>query len=139
MSNKYNDIINLPHHVSKKHPKMSLKSRSAQFAPFAALVGYEDAINETGRLTFEEKEFDEEYKYILDSKMQIIKDNINLKPKLKITYFKKDLKKDGGKYLIINENIEKINDQREVIILKNKQEIPINKIIDIDSDELIFY
>ena len=139
MSNKYDDIINLPHHVSKKHPQMSLESRSAQFAPFAALVGYEEAINETGRLTFDKKDFDEEYKTILDSRLQIIIDNIKLKPKLKITYFKKDLKKDGGNYITIIENIEKIDEYRGVIILKNNKEISIDNIIDIDSSELNFY
>ena len=139
MSNKYNDIINLPHHVSKKYPQMSLESRSAQFAPFAALVGYEDAIKETGRITFERKDFDEEYQSILDRKLQIVKENIILKPKLKITYFENDTKKDGGSYITVLENIEKFNEYREVIILKNKQEIPIKDIVDIDSTEIIFY
>ncbi|MBO5005423.1 MAG: hypothetical protein J6D03_09375 [Clostridia bacterium] len=139
MSNKYNDIINLPHHVSKKYPQMSLESRSAQFAPFAALVGYEDAIKETGRLTFERKDFDEEYQSILDRKLQIVKENIILKPKLKITYFENDTKKDGGSYITVLENIEKFNEYREVIILKNNQEIPIKDIVDIDSTEIIFY
>ena len=139
MSNKYNDIINLPHHVSKKYPQMSLESRSAQFAPFAALVGYEDAIKETVRLTFERKDFDEEYQSILDRKLQIVKENIILKPKLKITYFENDTKKDGGSYITVLENIEKFNEYREVIILKNNQEIPINDIVDIDSTEIIFY
>ena len=139
MSNKYNDIINLPHHVSKKYPQMSLESRSAQFAPFAALVGYEDAKKETGRLTFERKEFDEEYQSILDRKLQIVKENIILKPKLKITYFENDTKKDGGSYITVLENIEKFNEYREVIILKNNQEIPIKDIVDIDSTEIIFY
>lgn len=139
MSNKYDDIINLPHHISKKHPQMSLESRSAQFAPFSALVGYEEAINETSRLTFDKKDFDEEYKKILDSKLQIIIDNIKLKPKLKITYFKNDLKKDGGNYITIIENIEKIDEYKGVIILKNNKEILINDIIEIDSTELVFY
>lgn len=139
MSNKYNDIINLPHHVSKKYPQMSLESRSAQFAPFAALVGYEDAIKETGRLTFERKDFDEEYQSILDRKLQIVKENIILKPKLKITYFENDTKKDGGSYITVLENIEKFNEYREVIILKNNQEILIKDIVDIDSNEIIFY
>ena len=139
MSNKYNDIINLPHHVSKKYPQMSLESRSAQFAPFAALVGYEDAIKETGRITFERKDFDEEYQSILDRKLQIVKENIILKPKLKITYFENDTKKDGGSYITVLENIEKFNEYREVIILKNNQEIPIKDIVDIDSTEIIFY
>ena len=64
---KYDDIINLPHHVSKKHPQMSLEARSAQFAPFSPLTGYEEEIEETGRLTNQRKELNEEVKQILDN------------------------------------------------------------------------
>ena len=63
-NDKYNDIINMPHHVSKTHPQMSLEARSAQFAPFAALTGYGDVINETGRLTNKKIEIDDELKEI---------------------------------------------------------------------------
>ena len=73
---QYDDIINLPHHVSKKHPQMSLYARSAQFAPFAALTGYEDAIKETSRETSEKIDIDDELKSILDSKLQIIMEQI---------------------------------------------------------------
>ena len=77
MNNKYDDIINLPHHISKKHPQMTLEARAAQFAPFAALTGYEDAINETARQTSEKIELDDEAKEILDNKIQIIKEQID--------------------------------------------------------------
>ena len=69
----YKDIINLPHHVSKKHPQMSLEARSAQFAPFAALVGYDSLVHETARLTDEKIEINEEEKEIIDSQLQLIK------------------------------------------------------------------
>lgn len=134
----YDDIINLQRPISK-HPKMSLYQRSAQFAPFAALTGYDGQVKETARLTFERKDFNEEYKCMLDRKMQIIKDNINMNPKLEITYFKKDTKKDGGDYITVIDYIRKIDEYREVIVLKNDQEIPINDIIEIESNDLIFY
>ena len=134
----YDDIINLQRPTSK-HPKMSLYQRSAQFAPFAALTGYDGQVKETSRLTFERKDFNEEYKCMLDRKMQIIKDNINMNPKLKITYFKKDTKKDGGDYITVIDYIRKIDEYREVIVLKNEQEIPINDIIELESNDLIFY
>ena len=66
---KYDDIIDLPHHVSKVHPQMSIWDRSAQFAPFAALTGHEEAIAETARLTNEWHEPDEDKKRELDEKM----------------------------------------------------------------------
>ena len=72
MKNKYEDIINLPHHISNKHPQMTLEARAAQFAPFAALTGYDDEVKETTRLTNRRIELDEEAKSILDKKLQII-------------------------------------------------------------------
>ena len=95
----YDDIINLPHHVSKKHPPMSLYARSAQFAPFAALTGYEDAVRETARETNERIEIDDELKLILDGKIQILFEKIKVKPEVTFTYFIPDLRKDGGAYV----------------------------------------
>ena len=69
--NNYDDIINLPHHVSSKRPQMTLENRAAQFAPFSALTGYSEAIKETGRLTNKKIEIDEEEKIILNTKLQI--------------------------------------------------------------------
>ena len=86
----YADIINLPHHVSKKHPQMSLEARSAQFAPFAALVGYDGLVKETARLTDEKIEINEEEKEILDNELQLIRRQILDKPAVTITYFVKE-------------------------------------------------
>ena len=131
MSNKYDDIINLSHHVSNKHPHMTLEARAAQFAPFAALTGYEDAIYETARLTNERIELDEESKSILDNKIQIIKEQISTRPTISFTYFIPDLKKDGGKYVTVTGIVRKIDEYRQIIILEDKTEIPINEIISI--------
>ena len=131
MSNKYDDIINLSQHVSNKHPQMTLEARAAQFAPFAALTGYEDAIYETARLTNERIELDEESKSILDNKIQIIKEQISTRPTISFTYFIPDLKKDGGKYVTVTGIVRKIDEYRQIIILEDKTEIPINEIISI--------
>lgn len=128
---KYDDIINLPHHVSKKHPQMSLELRAAQFAPFAALTGFEDEVKETARLTNERKEINEELKTILDSKLQIIKKKILQKPKINITYFIHDVRKCGGKYVTVTGNVKRIDEYNQIIILDDKTEIPISEIIDI--------
>ena len=100
MNNKYEDIINLKHSISKKHPPMPLEERAAQFAPFAALTGYEKTIV--------------------------------TKPIVAITYFQKDLRKEGGEYITVTEKIRKIDDYKKIIVLENKTEIPIREILDID-------
>ncbi len=129
---KYEDIIKLPHHVSKRHPQMSLEARSAQFAPFAALTGYEDVVKETARLTNEKKEITEEVKAVLDERIQIIQKNICTKPKVICTYFEPDKKKNGGKYITIEGRVQKIDKYNHVMVLEDKTEIKISEIIQIE-------
>lgn len=129
--NNYEDIINLPHHTSLKHPRMTRESRAAQFAPFAALTGHDDAIKETARLTDKRIELTEEEKLNINNKLQIINDNIKNHPKINITYFEYDKKKEGGKYLTHTGNIKKIDMLEQIIILTDKTKININEIIDI--------
>lgn len=136
---KYNDIINLPHYVSKKHTQMSLEARSAQFAPFAALTGYDDVIRETARLTSDRKELDEELKTILDFKLQIIQEHISMNPKITIRYFVPDLKKDGGSYKTVTGNVKSINKYKKLIILEKEIEIPILEIIEITGEIFMSY
>lgn len=128
---KYDDIIDLPHHISKKHPQMSLEARAAQFAPFAALTGYDDAVKETARLTNERIDLDDEAKMRLDAKLQVIREQLSEKPLVTITYFVPDARKDGGKYITTAGNVKKIDDYKHLIILDNGVEIPIDEIIDI--------
>ena len=130
----YDDIINLEHHKSKKHPPMSLYARSAQFAPFAALTGYEDAVRETARETTERIDIDDEIKAILDGKIQILLEQIKKRPEVSITYFINDLKKEGGAYITVEGIIKKIDTYNQKIVLVNKTEIPINDIIDITGE-----
>lgn len=130
-SGEYDDIINLPHYVSKKHPRMSLEARSAQFAPFAALTGYDEAIRETSRLTNKKIEISEELKAILDERLLFIKLQIHSKPIVTVTYFIPDSKKDGGKYLTVTGKVLKIDEYKQKIVLENKIEIPISEIIEI--------
>ncbi len=131
---QYDDIINLPHHVSKKHPQMSLYMRSAQFAPFAALTGYEDAVKETAREVQERIEIDEELRTILDSKLQIIIENLKFNPEISITYFVPDLKKDGGEYVTVSGIVKKIDMYNQLIYLVNNIQISTNEIIDISGN-----
>jgi len=133
MIENYSDIIHLSRPKSK-HPRMSLHQRSAQFAPFAALTGYESQVKETARLTDKRIEIDEELKQILDMKIQVIKEKIASKPELEITYFIPDDKKDGGRYETIIDNISKIDNYNEKIIMQNGLKIEIKEVIDINSE-----
>lgn len=132
-SDNYEDIINLPHHTSKKHPRMSLEARSAQFAPFSALTGYDEVIIETGRYVDSKIELDETQKLILDNKVQVLNENLQYEPEIIITYFIPDEKKNGGKYEKIVGSVTKISKCKQAIVLKNKIEINILNIINIDG------
>lgn len=128
----YEDIINLPHHVSKTRKPMSLENRSAQFAPFAALTGYGEAIQETSRLTTNKKNLSETEKSIIDNKLRILNSSIKDKPLATITYFVPDSKKSGGKYITESGNIRRIDVINNEIIFVNKKIIKITDIIDIE-------
>lgn len=129
--NKYKDIINLPHHVSKTRKPMSLYNRAAQFAPFAALTGYDDAIKETARLTEERIELSDELKNMLNQKIKLIIENIKLQPEVAITYYVPDNKKSGGVYKTISGNVKKIDEVEKCIIFTNKLKIFFSDIISI--------
>lgn len=133
-NNKYADIINMPHHVSKKHPHMSLYARSAQFAPFAALTGYGEAVEETERVTDNKREIDEELKMELDRKLQWLRENLKSRPEVTFTYFIPDIRKDGGAYQTVTGVVEKIDEYNEKIILEDEKEIYIGEIIDINIE-----
>lgn len=129
--NNYDDIINLPHHISAKHPRLSKEQRAAQFAPFAALTGYGDAIKETARITEDRIELDEEEKKKIDNKILELKNKITEKPKVTITFFVPDIKKSGGEYVTIIGNLKKIDEYNKLLILEDKKKISIKEIIEI--------
>lgn len=126
---EYDYIINLSHYEpSKKHPRMSIYNRSAQFSSFSALTGYEDAVKEVGRMTNNKIELDDDKKLEINNKLNNIKKD---KP-VKLTYFIKDNKKSGGKYIERICNIIKINKIDKTIILSNKDKINIENIIKVE-------
>lgn len=137
-SGKYDDIIKLSHHISKKHSQMSMEERAAQFAPFAALVGYEDAVEETARITTKRIELNEEEKNALDIKLQMLNEQIRVQiyPNVIIMYFVPDLKKDGGKYIKISGTVKRIDEYKQIIILDDKTAISISEIVSITGESL---
>ena len=130
----YEDIINLPHHVSKTRPQMSMLDRAAQFSPFAALTGYDAAIKETGRLTDEKIEMDEDRKTALDMKQTYLIEMLDEQPEISITYFLPDTKKSGGAYVTVTGNLKRFDEYERLLILTNGKKIPMDDIADIESD-----
>lgn len=128
----YDDIINMPHHVSNKHAHMSMHDRAAQFAPFTALTGHNDAIRETARITEREKIIDDDMKSVLDERIAYIRYNISSKPSVSIDYFVSDEKKEGGRYFNIKGNVEKLDFYKKIIRLTDGKEISVDNIINID-------
>ena len=122
----YDDIINLPHHVSATRPQMSMMDRAAQFSPFAALTGYDAAIKETGRLTDEKIEMDEEALNILNMKFQILARSLDDEPEVTFTYFKPDERKAGGAYLTASGVVKKIDAFERMIVMRNGTKIPMD-------------
>jgi len=134
INHKYDDIINLPHHVSKKHPQMLLRDRAAQFSPFAALTGHKATINETARLTDEKQILSEDVIAKLNEQLNFIKENISTNPIVTITYFVPDDRKSGGAYISNTGVVKKINEYNHTVILTDKTVIPIEQISEMQSD-----
>ena len=131
---KYNTIMNLQHHVSKTRPQMPMSDRAAQFAPFAALTGYDAAIKETGRLTDERIELDEEALTTLDMKYQLLMDALDDAPVVTITYFQPDERKAGGKYITATGAVKKVDDFERRITTQDGSKIPMDDVLSIDGE-----
>ena len=127
---KYDDIINLPHPESKTHPRMSEMNRAAQFAPFAALTGYDDEIVEAGRLTDRQSSLDENKKDILDHKLQLAMEDRNRS--ISIKYFVPDEKKSGGSYTHLTGTIKKVDAFNKCIVMNEGDVVSLDRIVDID-------
>jgi ribosome-associated translation inhibitor RaiA len=125
---KYDDIINLEHHVSTKHSRMSLENRSAQFAPFSALTGYEEAVTEEARITESRIDIDEEAKIEVNEKLNYIMKHLDKNIIVSVTYFEKDKKKQGGSYKTIKGIIKKIDDFRKTIEMQTGEIIKIEEL-----------
>lgn len=144
-SDDYRDLIRLPHHVSRRHPQMSLYDRAAQFSPFAALNGYGDSITETARLTSQRPQLDESEKERLDERLRMLQyELLNGKPQttVTVTYFVADEKKSGGALHQITGTLKKIDSYTQQVWLWCQTEekpapiaIPLDDMIDIACGE----
>ena len=126
---RYDDIIHLPHHQSGTRPHMSLHDRAAQFSPFAALTGYDAAVEEAARLTEQKLELSEEAKAALSAKLTEIREHIKERPEVTITYFVPDERKAGGTYATVTGTVRRIDDFERVVIMQDQGRIRIDDII----------
>lgn len=136
MTGKYDDIINLPHHVSSTRPHMPMSDRAAQFSPFAALSGYDAAVKETARLTTERIELAEDARTALEEKLGLLSDTISDAPTVTITYFQPDRKKAVGEYVRYTGIVKGYKESENALAFADGTEIPLSSIFDLDGEIL---
>ena len=133
MSSAYDDLLNLPHHTSAVQPAMPMQNRAAQFAPFAALVGYDALIRETARLTDQKVELDESVKAELNEKLRLLLELLPQQPEVTITYFQPDIRKAGGAYRTTNGIVRKFLHSENLLVMMDGSKIPVDAIAALDS------
>lgn len=135
-SHKYDDIIDLPHHVSQRRSRMSMTDRGAQFSPFAALTGYDAAIRETARLTEQQVVLTEEEKSILNRKLLRLAQRQEEQPEVELLCFQPDQRKEGGAYVRLRGRVKRVDDYLGVLVLVSGEQIPFDRILEIHGDGL---
>ena len=133
MSGKYDDILSLPHPTSPKHPRMSAMDRAAQFSPFAALTGYEETIEETGRLTQQPTELQEDAHAALDLRLQLLLEALSDGPEVTVRYFSPDARKDGGSYVTAQGRLKAVDPLKRILLLRDGTQIPLDAVTDLES------
>lgn len=129
----YDDILHLPHHRSKTHPPMSMRERAAQFSSFRALTGYEDAIDETARLTDSRAERSEEEQRRLDGILLRLEERLREHPSVTVTYFRPDERKAGGAYLQHTGQLHAIDRVNRRLVFRDKWAVRLEDVYDIEE------
>ena len=129
----YEDIVNLPPHISKRHPQPTMIERAARFAPFAAITGYEEMVLEEARVTEERIELDEGTLAMLNEKLNIIHDSLDSEPVIQITYFEPDKKKSGGAYVSVTGTVKRIDEYERLVIMSDGKKIRIDEIFGLEG------
>jgi len=131
MKTTYDDIIHLPHHVSQNHPQMPLRDRAAQFAPFAALTGYEAAVGETARQTVERRELDAQEAEELNRRLTDLAARLKDRPEVTIEYFVPDERKAGGAYVTVTGVVQNISVPEKTLVMEDGTAISLDDIANI--------
>lgn len=129
---KYDDIIHLPHHVSKNHPRMTMYQRASQFAPFAALTGHGAAINETARLTDAKIELSDEQRRRLDETLTLIREQQHKHPQVSVTHFIPDPHKEGGRYSNYTGLVKTFDEFRQTLVFSDGTQIHASNVIELE-------
>ena len=129
MTDRYEDIINMPYKKSEARPHMSARDRAAQFAPFSALTGYSDIVDETGRLTSRKMCLDEYQIELINRELQYAADFMDERPVATATYFIPDNKKSGGEYRTLKDRIERIDSYEKNIIFSSGDTVSFENIV----------
>ena len=130
----YEDIVNLPPHISKKHLQPSMMDRAARFAPFAAITGYEEMVLEEARVTEEQIHLDEDAVALICEKINMIQEFIDEEPEVRITYFEPDKKKSGGAYITITGTPKRVDEYEQLLIMTDGKKIKFDSIYRLESD-----
>ena len=133
----YEDIVNLPPHISKRYPQPTMMDRAARFAPFAAITGYEEMVLEEARVTEERIDLDEGALSLLNEKLNMIQEFLDEEPEIKITYFEPDKKKSDGAYVSITGVVKRIDEYEHLVIMTDGKKILIDDIFGLESE--LFY
>lgn len=134
MTDNYDDLLHLPHPTSKKHPRMSRLDRAAQFSPFAALTGYDDAVKETARLTDRRVELSDDELAVLDERLRLVLAWEDEPPLVSVTWFNPDQRKEGGSYITTQGRIRKVDELKRVLVMEDGGKIPVDDIVELDSE-----
>ena len=133
----YEDIVDLPHHVSRKHPQPTMADRAARFTPFAAITGYEEMVLEEARVTDDRIEMDESSKAALNEKLNMILEFIDEQPEVSITYFEPDKRKAGGAFVTVTGTVKRIDEYEHLVIMTDGKKINIDDIYNLQGE--LFY
>ena len=128
MKTPYTDIIDLPHHVSRNHPQMPLRDRAAQFAPFAALTGYEAVVGETARLTTVKRELDAQEAEELNRQLAAVIEHLSERPEVTVEYFVPDERKAGGAYVTVTGRARHVSVPEKTLVMADGTVIPMDDI-----------
>lgn len=134
MKDQYDDMIDLPHPVSRTHAPMPQRDRAAQFSPFAALTGYDEVIRETARETLRKKIPDEQRKGELDRCFSLLKKAEDTAPEICVTFFVPDGRKNGGDYVTLVSAVRRVDELNGRLLLCSGESIDMNDIWDIQSE-----
>ena len=134
MKTPYDDIIHLPHHVSQNHPQMPFRDRAAQFAPFAALTGYESAVEETARLTSERRELDPQEAEELNRRLAELAARLPERPEVTVEYFVPDDRKTGGAYVTVTGRVRHVSVPEKTLVMEDGTVVALDDVVSIDGN-----